>query len=267
MDPLWITYAWTDEEEGDFSYLVQELKRAGVEASYDKVALIPGRRLWEQIADRITRSPLSGWAYLLTPNSLESEACREELAYALDRALSAKGGDFPLIGLLHGVRVEDVPPALRVRLCVSLASPAWKEEITAALEGRPPRRTVEVQTRFVWRTHRNYGGNMTHIAVEVRPRFGTIMYWRFVVPASSTIVEWGFGPANGGALSMIKTSVVQGGSVEVEGTSCSWFGAGDALSPSISAYVVFEGRLPKFVCFGQAEEPFGGPHEVEVIRP
>ena len=124
-----------DEEEGDFSYLVQELRR-GVEATYDKVALIPGHRLWEQIADSITRSSLSGWAYLLTPNSLGSEACREELAYALYRALNENGSDFPLIGLLHGVSIEDVPPALRVRLCVSLASPTWKRK------SRPPSKGV-----------------------------------------------------------------------------------------------------------------------------
>ncbi len=78
-DPLWITYAWVDNEEGDFSYLVQELRTVGVEAIYDRVALIPGQRLWEQIGDKIMNSVLSGWAYLLTPNSVRNERCREEL--------------------------------------------------------------------------------------------------------------------------------------------------------------------------------------------
>lgn len=87
MDPLWITYAWQDNDEGDFDYLVAELADVGVTATYDKIALIPGRRLWTQIANRITTDALSGWAYLVTSASLDSPACQEELAYALDRAL------------------------------------------------------------------------------------------------------------------------------------------------------------------------------------
>jgi len=42
---LWITYAWKDNEEGDFSYLVQELEGVGVRARYDRIALVTGRRL------------------------------------------------------------------------------------------------------------------------------------------------------------------------------------------------------------------------------
>jgi len=266
VDPLWVTYAWSDDEEGDFSYLIQELKDAGIQATYDKIALVPGRRLWEQIAQRITESPLSGWAYLVTPDSLESEACREELAYALYRALNAKGNDFPLIGLLHEVGMEDVPPALAVRLCVNLASPSWKEEIAAAVQGRPPQRIHEAQTQYVWQIHRDYGGDAGRFAVEVRPRFGNIMYWRFVVPATSAVVEWGRGPAGGGAISQIRFNMVEG-SVTVEGVDCLYFGTGDDLSPSISAYVVFERQLPEFLCFGQVREPCDGPGYVEVIRP
>ena len=66
---LWITYAWVDNIEGDFDYLVQELEKVGVDARYDRVELIPGRQLWEQIAEGITVGQLDGWAYLVTPNS------------------------------------------------------------------------------------------------------------------------------------------------------------------------------------------------------
>ena len=53
-DPLWRTYGWVDNDEGDCDYLVQELSRAGVPATYDKIALVPGRRLWAQIASQIS---------------------------------------------------------------------------------------------------------------------------------------------------------------------------------------------------------------------
>ena len=135
---LWITYAWEDDTQGDFRYLVQELANVGVTAVYDKVALVPGQRLWDQIGEKISSGPFHGWAYLVTPKSLASQACKEELAYALDRALAAKGESFPLIGLLHGVQIQDLPPALRVRLGVSLSDPKWKEAVRAALERRPP---------------------------------------------------------------------------------------------------------------------------------
>jgi len=42
-NPLWITYSWADNEEGDFDYLVQELEKAGIPALYDKIALGLGK--------------------------------------------------------------------------------------------------------------------------------------------------------------------------------------------------------------------------------
>ncbi len=132
------TYAWLDDDEGDFSYLVNELASVGIRARYDKIALVPGQRLWEQIGKEIIEGQYSAWAYLLTPTSVASEPCREELAYALYRALSDKGSEFPLIGLLHGVPIDDVPPPLKVRLCVNMANPSWREDVKAAVERRPP---------------------------------------------------------------------------------------------------------------------------------
>src|SRR5690349_13983411 len=94
---LWITYAGVDNQQGNFDYLTQELGNVGIEARYDKIALIPGQRLWDQIAQEITQSPIGGWASLVTANSLTSQACQEELSYALKRALEAKGAVFPLV--------------------------------------------------------------------------------------------------------------------------------------------------------------------------
>ena len=261
---VWITYAWVDNQEGDFTYLVQELNAFGVEAKYDRIVIIPGRDLWDQIAREITNGDIDGWAYLITPNSLASEPCREELAYALGRALSTRGRSFPLIGLLHGVRIQDIPPALKVRLCVSLANPNWKEEIKAGLEGRPPRVSSGLQTQYVWRIHEAYGGKSTLKAIEVHPRFGEVMYWRFAVPASASVYRWGHGPAGGGAISGSQKDYVEGSTGNLNGTPVEYFGAGDRLSPGISAYVVFNDVLPNFVAFGLASEAFGPPGQMEI---
>lgn len=263
---LWITYAWTDDNVGDFSFLVQELESIGIEAVYDKVAIIPGRDLWNQISSKISEGDISGWAYLVTPSSLESEACREELAYALDRTLRTKGRDFPLIGLLHGIQVNDLPPALKVRLCVSLANPNWKEEILAGLEGRPPIQEKEIKSQYIVNVYQPYGNNPDNIAIEVRPRFGELMYWRFVVPSSSALLNWGYGPSGGNHIANIKIDMVEGQG-EIDGISIKWFGSGDRLSPNVSAYVVFDKKLPEFIGFDIVAGPQEHPIKVERIYP
>lgn len=264
---IWLTYAWVDDAEGDFTFLIQELKRSGVEATYDKVAIVPGRDLWEQIAAHITKGEVDGWGYVLTPQSIESEACHEELAYALNRAVATKGRDFPLIGLLHGVRVNDVPAALRARLCVSLASPDWKEQVRAGLEGRPPKVPMERQTEYVWTVHEEYQGVSGSTAVEVRPRFGEVMYWGFVIPAGCAVARWGHGPSAGGSISGNQTQAVHDGRMDRKGEEAVWFGAADRLSPGTSAYVVFEGPLPDFIDFGEASMAYGEPGRLETFRP
>jgi len=257
-NPLWITYSWADNDEGDFDYLIQELEKAGISAIYDKIALVPGRRLWSQIAKRIAEEPLSCWAYLITPQSLSSAPCQEELGYALQRALETRGEEFPLIGLLHQVSIRDVPLALRIRLCINLANPDWVEEVRAATLGRPPRISPQEQSPLVVKIHKNYVGNPNATAVEFRPRFGELTYWRIAFPADGPRPSsWGSGPANGGGISSMKISSIEGKGLELSGIRMDFVGAGNMLSASTSAYVVFESQLPDKLFFGISREPSG----------
>ncbi len=261
--PLWITYAWADNEEGNFDFLVQELSSAGIPATYDRVALVPGRHLWAQIATRIESDTLAGWAYLVSPQSLASRACQEELAFALDRAVSVKGEDFPLIGLLHGVSIRDVPLPLRVRLCVNLKGPDWIEEIRAGLDGIPPRQVQAQQSPWISRVHENYAGQAGRFAIEVRPRFGDVHFWRWAFPSSGPQpTNYGSGTANGGGLSgmlMMTISPMQG---TLEGVEVTMIGCANQLSPSMSAYAVFDGDRPKRAYFGVASQPTGIPERM-----
>lgn len=258
MPALWITYAWADNVEGDFDYLVQKLADVGVEASYDRVALIPGQHLWAQLGARICSDALAGWAYLLTPSSLASKPCQEELAYALQRAIESKADAFPLIGLLHNVSIRDVPPALRVRLCVNLANPDWIEEIRAAVELRPPARQAPTQEDLIVRQHEQYLGNSGMKAIEVRPRFGELRFWRFAFPAAGPQpVNFGYGPANGGGIAGTKSNVIRSEIPQESGIPLRIYGAGDAISASTSAYAIFSGELPQSFVFGTAREAFG----------
>jgi hypothetical protein len=266
-DPLWITYAWVDNEEGDFNYLVQELEKAGIHTLYDRISLVPGRRLWAQISERITSHPLSGWGYLLTSNSLASLACQEELSYALKRALATKGNEFPLIGLLHKVSIHDVPMALRVRLCVDLTNPDWIEEVRAGVYGVPPHRALASQDPFVVKIHKNYLGQPGAHAIEVRPRFGEITYWRLAFPSNGPQpIRWGVGPANGGGISGRSSDVIEGEYSDIEGAPMKFYGAADRLTASISSYAVFVGELPEKMFFGVAKEPFAIADSGSIIR-
>jgi hypothetical protein len=258
MPPLWITYAWADNTGKDFDYLTQQLAAAGVEVLYDRVALIPGQHLWAQLGDRICSGELAGWAYLLTPASLASMPCQEELTYALQRAIETKEEAFPLIGLLHNVSIRDVPPALRTRLCVNLASPDWIEEIRAALEQRPPARNTPTQTNLIILQHYDYLGNAGMKAIEVRPRFGDLRYWRFAFPMSGPQpVRFGYGPANGCGTASTMSTVITGETMSENRIPMKVYGAGDAISASTSAYAIFSGETPTSFIFGTAREGFG----------
>jgi hypothetical protein len=128
MATVWLTYAWGDNENRDVEFVAQELASVGVDVKLDRWNLQAGKRLWAQIEAFVqdpTRS--DAWAMYATQRSLGSEACKEEFAYALDRALHTRGESFPIMGLFPGP-VEDslVPAGIRTRLYVSLTDPDWK---------------------------------------------------------------------------------------------------------------------------------------------
>ena len=58
--PLWITYAWIDNKDGDFVHIINSLRAHGIETLFDRLALIPGQRLWEQIGSKITAGDIGG---------------------------------------------------------------------------------------------------------------------------------------------------------------------------------------------------------------
>lgn len=172
MATAWITYAWKDNQDSDVDFIAQELIRAGLTIKLDRWNIEAGKRLWEQIERFITDpKECDAWIMYATQNSLVSEPCREELAYALDRALSTRGGGFPIIGLVPS-HVEGglLPAALKTRLYVDLSDPDWKRRIVSAAEGQGGARSSVELLPYVITEHRPPEGYM--IFLEVRPRAG-----------------------------------------------------------------------------------------------
>jgi hypothetical protein len=191
---LWLTYAWVDNENSDVDFIAQELRKQGIGVKMDRWSVVAGRRLWDQIGDGIgSPAQCDGWAIHATENSLRSEPCREELAIALDRALRSRGDAFPLIGIFpKSISSDLVPPAIRVRLYVSLTDPDWRERVVGSLEGRAPQPPNNVVP-----FHKTIHKSGRAIVVEVRPRVGRWYPTLVAVPIEeqSKVSEVFFGPS------------------------------------------------------------------------
>lgn len=248
MKTLWITYAWEDNTNGDVEYIAQELEKAGISVKLDRWNIKAGKRLWEQIDNFITNpSESDALAIIATQKSLGSEPCKEEVAYALDRALSTRGHSFPLIGIFTtDVDEELIPSSIKTRLFVSLKDTDWIERIKSSLEDRTPnipRPTIEpytVETRI---------SNDGRIVIEMRPRAGT---WSPFFCAIPLLEKVKIQPI---ILSGPKGNIPMGGvqmmAGEGESDDKKWWimYSGNEATPTTS-YYLFCKELPSQIVFG-----------------
>jgi hypothetical protein len=170
---IWVTYAWDDNKHGDVDFIAQELERVGLTVKLDRWNISAGKRLWEQIAQFVEQpSESDAWLLIATVNSLASQPCKEEFAYALDRALGKRGDNFPVLALFPGsVDADLIPAAVRTRLYVSLTDRDWKERIKAAAEGRPHQSSRDIVEPYFLKVHLGQAGQKA-FAIELRPRAG-----------------------------------------------------------------------------------------------
>ncbi len=184
MSTIWITYAWEDNKSQSIDFIAQELISAGLKVKLDRWNLRAGVRLWDQIANFITNpNECDGWLFIATQNSLGSEACQEEMAYAIDRALSQRTATFPLIGLfLSSVDNELIPAAIKARLFVSIRDPDWKERIRSAVENRQPNISRPKLKPYHFTLHPK-APTHTHWIIEVGPRAGSWVPFFVALPA------------------------------------------------------------------------------------
>jgi hypothetical protein len=185
MARIWITYAWNDNKDKDVDFVAQELQAAGAIVKLDRWNIGAGRRLWEQIEGFIAKpEETDAWLLVATNSSLASEACKEEFAYALDRALKTRGGNFPVMALfLTHADPALVPAGIRTRLHVSITDPDWKERVVAAAEGRQHAASHAEVNPYHLKIH-DTRGRSKPIAIEVRPRAGVWAPFIAGIPAS-----------------------------------------------------------------------------------
>jgi hypothetical protein len=240
---VFLTYAWKDNQEKTVDLIIQTLEKQGVEVLYDRSALLGGRRLWEQIGQLITGPDVHGWVYVVSPSSLSSEGCKEELYLALGRALDTRGADFPLVALMHEGKFSDLPPSLRIRLGASLEDPAWPEVVLSALQGRPPNRQAQEVLPLTWRLHRT-----DHYVLEMRPRLGQVSPYSIGVPHADLpkFDKWLEAPPNSPSMGL---PMLMGGGIQKTETHHYVRGIGP-LSSVRAVYLHFSGfELPANVQF------------------
>lgn len=239
-------------------HIAEQLAKAGLEPKLDKWDLVPGRRLWDQIDKHISDpSQSDAWIWFASQSSLGSEPCREEYAYALDRALKSRSDAFPVIALSQGPAAHDLLPAgIRTRLYVSLEQGDWVERIVAGVEGTAPGRARASVDPYELTVHDGKGAGCKFV-VEVRPRAGTwgpammgipaaeVERTRYMVPVCVSIAPKGTIPAAG-----MKDADV--GPTEDGSFAVAWL-RGES-TPTKSLYGFFS-ELPSAVVFGQS----GGP--------
>jgi hypothetical protein len=256
MASIWLTYAWADDRDGDVEFAAQELVAAGLNVKLDRWNIQAGRRLWQQIEQFIQdEAECDAWLMYVTESSLGSEPCREEYAYALDRALQSRGDLFPVIGLFPGpVDGGLIPAGIRTRLYVSLTDPDWKERILAAAEGRAPQVKHRPVAPFFLRVHEFVNDDPAqNYAIEVRPRGGAWSPFMFMVPIGERDTVQPrliHGPSGGlPAVSMIG---IAGSGTSKDGL-WHYIRATNQATPTHSYYLLCA-FLPSEIAFGKATD-------------
>jgi len=253
---IWITYAWHDNKNGDVDFTAQELIRVGLDVKLDRWDLTAGKRLWEQIESFIQDpSKSDGWLLYATQASLGNEKCKEEFAYALDRALGTRGGNFTVIALFPApVDIGLIPAGIKTRLFVSLTDPDWKERIVAAVEKRQPlvgKPHIEPYALTIHTLGEQRGDK--HYSIEVRPRGGTWAPFLAGIPLNEKdhVSPYLYHGAANRIPTGIIASVLHGLTGEAMSDDGRWwllFAANEA-TPTQS-YYIFCNKLPSVLIFG-----------------
>jgi hypothetical protein len=180
MKKIWLTYAWLDNTNLDVDFVRQEIIKAGAEVLLDRWEVAAGASLWQNIEAGI-RDPnrSDAWAIYATEEALRRSAVREELDWALNRALISRSKHYPLIGIFPGPVPEiAIPAPIKVRRYVTLAEPAWQAVVVAAACGFPPKpSSIDIPL-----TYSKWHQLTDKLVLELRPRAGVWNNFCVLVP-------------------------------------------------------------------------------------
>jgi hypothetical protein len=188
-------------------------------------------------------------------NSLSSEPCLEELAYALDRALRTRGTDFPLIGIFPApIDRALIPSAIATRLYVTLQQPNWALLVAAGAQKQRPGAAAGPVTSFVAKFHNLNGQEV----LEIRPRSGRWYPCIVGVPTDGPLKVRMVMPGPSGHPTL--SGMVNRGSGQSPDGKWSFVSANHAIDALNSLYVTFDGLLQGKIAFGSGAQ--GGEYYI-----
>lgn len=252
MPTAWLTYSWKDNNDNDVDFIVQEIRKVGIDVKLDRWNIQAGVRLWDQISNFISNpSESDGWIMYATSNSLGSEPCKEEFSYALQRALSERGSTFPIIGLFPShINNDLIPPSIKNRLYISLSDPDWKERIKASIERKTPTINLPNIDPFYYKVHNHYLNGKNLYVIEVRPRAGSWSPFIAAIPIeekNDTNPYIQHGPSgiiqDGGVLHNYGFSNSHDGKM--------WLMYASDEATITQSYYIFCQKLPSMIIFGE----------------
>jgi hypothetical protein len=181
---------------------------------------------------------------------LGSEPCREEFAYALDRAINSRNSNFPVIGIFpSSIDYDLIPAAIRTRLFVSLNDSDWKERIKSATEGKSPNINKSLVSPYAIDFHSYTTNTKSFKIIEIRTRAGSWSPSFIGIPlAEKNKVQPGYkyGPKGVYNQGTMMTNCGECGSDDGK-----WWlmYASNEVSPSTSIYLMCQ-ELPTKIGFG-----------------
>ena len=263
MYTVLISYDPADNLDNDVDFAVQKLEEAGLSVKAAEWSIHAGSRLWQQIAHFITSQAESdAWLLYATPRSLGSEACKEEIGYALTRALETRGKSFPIIGIFPGPIDENlIPAAIKSRSSVSLTDSDWVEKVQAAAEGSPTVRKNVIDD-YALQVHDFKDGQGRHRkVVEVRPRAG---FWAACFMAVLMSEKGCLNPnilsgSRGQVPQVSMTSTAETDGTDGHGNHIFALICYNGASPTQSCFLVCD-QLPSLLQFGEWRQDGSGVH-------
>lgn len=254
MKKLWLTYAWKDNDDKDIDFIIQRLDETKLEVKFDRRNLVPGQRLWSQIGQAITDpGECCAWGIVLTPNSIKSEPCIEELSYALDRALGTNGYEFPIFALLHNVAAKDLPPSLKIRLCIPLENNDWINQVISAVAKKGPGFKPSILDPWILNEHSIQNGYV----LEIRPRFDRISPFAVAVDltqkTSGNVTNCHPGPAGIIPTGHVAFNWINSETTLTDGTKA-WVWGGNNEANTTSSYFLFYKQKPPRIWFGHQQQ-------------
>ena len=255
---LWVTYAWADNEDNDIDYIVERLEGAGLAVRFDRRELISGQRIWDQIGALISdRSKVDAFAFIVTPNSLASEPCKEELAYAIQNVMDRREEKFPVIGLMHRVQAQALPPVLKARLCVPLSAPNWIEQVVAGVNKQAPPYRPENLSPYNVLTQKVQSGFLIQVTPRVEHLSPVIVCVDLDQHENGNVTDAyqapaGSVPGSDGRHSIVKQNLGDGTSQLPDAMPIFFWQRGNEATPSQSYWIKCR-ALPSRIWFGNEQ--------------